>query len=193
MSELTVGQLRGLPINNNVITVPAGHQLYAPGSVVQVRTIRTDSRTTFSMSNSGDGIAITPLSLQITPKFSNSLLVITWMMNCETNNDVVFVVHKNGSLITTAGETGFNSEAGNQRWSGVTSASYDQNDSSTPSNYYIQYFCSAGSVSSQTFTPAARSSGGSSSVFYLNRTFVALGETSYENMISTGTVMEIAQ
>jgi hypothetical protein len=192
MSELTVGQLRGLPVNNNVITVPSGHQLYAPGSVVQVRTVRTDSRTTFSISTAGNGNAITPLNLQITPKFSNSLLVMTWMVNGESNHDTVFTIHRNGSLITTTGETGFNSEAGNNRWSGVASASYDQNDSSTPSNYYIQYVCSAASVSSQTFAPAVRSSG-SDSTFYLNRTFAFLGEVNYENMISTGTVMEIAQ
>jgi hypothetical protein len=193
MSELTVGQLRGLPVNNNVVTVPSGHTLYAPGHVVQVKTVRSDSRSTFSMNNSGNGVALSPLNLEITPKFSNSLLLITWMVNAESNNDGVFVLHKNGSLITTSGETGYNAEAGNNRWSGVASMSYDENDSSTPSNYYLQYFCLANSTSSQTFAPAVRSSSATNQVFYLNRPKDAIGESSYENMISTGTVMEIAQ
>jgi hypothetical protein len=105
----------------------------------------------------------------------------------------VFVIHKNGSIITTSGETGFNSETGNNRWSGVVSLDYDANDASTPSNYYIQYSCLAGSTTSQTFTPAVRSSATSNTTFFLNRPISALGENAYENMISTGMVMEIAQ
>lgn len=36
MSELSVGQLKGLPANNNTISVPSGHVLNAPGHVTQV-------------------------------------------------------------------------------------------------------------------------------------------------------------
>lgn len=37
MSELSVGQLKGLTVNNNTITVPSGHKLYAPGHIVQAQ------------------------------------------------------------------------------------------------------------------------------------------------------------
>lgn len=36
MSELAVGQLKGLTVNNNTISVPSGHVLNAPGHVTQV-------------------------------------------------------------------------------------------------------------------------------------------------------------
>lgn len=40
MSELSVGQLKGLTANSNLITVPSGHKLVAPGHVVQVQEYR---------------------------------------------------------------------------------------------------------------------------------------------------------
>jgi hypothetical protein len=193
MSELSVGQLKGLLANNNVITVPSGHTLYAPGSVVQVQTVRSDAKVTFSSNNSGNGTTITPLNLSITPKFANSKLIMQWMMNGEQHQDNVFLIHKDGALITTAGETGYNSEAGNARWSGIASGFYDQNESSTPSNWFIQYSCISGTTVSQTFAPATRSSGGSNFTFYLNRTFGSFGGDGHENMVSTGTIWEIAQ
>lgn len=36
MSELSVGQLKGLTVNNNTISVPTGHILNAPGHITQV-------------------------------------------------------------------------------------------------------------------------------------------------------------
>jgi hypothetical protein len=73
MSELSVGQLRGLTVNSNVITVPSGHTLKAPGSVVQtVHTTYTDKFSTTSATPSN----VTGFSASITPKFSNSLILI---------------------------------------------------------------------------------------------------------------------
>jgi len=193
MSELTVGSISGLPANNNVITLASGSQIVQPGSVLQVKTVRSDSRTTISSNNSGNGTTITQLNLTITPKFSNSLLVMQWMINGEHHQDNVFLIHKNGSLITTAGEAGYNEESGNSRWSGFASAFYDQNESSTPSNWFIQYSCIAGATTSTTFAPATRGSSGSSYTFYLNRTFGNTGSDAQETMVSTGTIWEIAQ
>jgi hypothetical protein len=193
MSELSVGQLRGLTVNNNVITVPSGHTLYAPGSVVQVQTVRSDARVTISSPNSGDGITITQLNLSITPRFPNSKLIMQWMINGEQHQDNVFLIHRNGSLITTAGATGYNSEAGNVRWSGIASGAYDQNESSTPSNFFIQYEIPSGSTSTQVFAPATKASSTSSFTFYLNRTFSFAGQDAYESLVSTGIIWEIAQ
>jgi hypothetical protein len=167
--------------------------IYTPGSVVQVQTVRTDSRATISSNNSGNGTTITQLNLSITPKFSNSLLVMQWAINFEAHHDNIFLIHKNGALITTTGETGYNSEAGNARWSGFGSSSYDQNESSTPENILLQYFCVSGSTSSATFAPATRSSTGTNYTFYLNRTVGSLGADGNENMVSTGIIWEIAQ
>jgi hypothetical protein len=193
MSELSVGQLKGLLANNNVITVPSGHTIYAPGSVVQVQTVRSDSRTTISSPASGNGTTITQLNLSITPKFANSRLIMQWMINGEMQYNNVFVIHKNGSLITTTGETGYNAESGNVRWSGFVSANYDQDVASTPDNWSIQYSCISGSTSAQTFSPAVKASGADAYTFFLNRTASSAGADGYENMVSTGTIWEVAQ
>jgi hypothetical protein len=193
MSELSVGQLKGLLANDNVITVPSGHTIYAPGSVVQVQTVRSDSRTTISSPVSGNGTTITQLNLAITPKFANSKLIMQWMINGEMNENNVILVHRDGSLITTAGETAYNSEAGNSRWSGVASSIYDADVASTIENYFIQYFCTAGSTSAQTFAPAVRASGGTAHTFFLNRTANGSLADNQESTISTGIVWEIAQ
>ena len=193
MSELSVGQLKGLTVNSNTITIPAGHKLYAPGSVVQVQKVRTEARTTYAAPNSGNGTTVTDLNLTITPKFSNSLLIIQWMFNGELHHDSVILIHKNGSLITTAGETGYNATAGNSRWSGFSFAPYETDQDSTPQNMFIQYFSTAGSTSSMTFAPAVRSSVGTAYTFFLNRTAGSAGADAYEVSVSTGTIWEIAQ
>ena len=139
MSSLTTGSLRGLPVNNNIITIPSGHTLYAPGMIAQVQYVRSDSRTTYNSAASGDGTTITALNLNISPKFANSLLLMQWMINYEANHDNTFVIHRNGTLITSpVGYTGYNSEAGNVNFSGIATSAYDQNVDSTPQNIFIQ-------------------------------------------------------
>jgi hypothetical protein len=71
MSELTVGQLRGLTVNNNVVTVPSGHTLHAPGHVLQVvqnriTVIKTTTSQTETIGN----------EVTITPKFVNSRILV---------------------------------------------------------------------------------------------------------------------
>lgn len=193
MSELSVGQLKGLEVNSNTITIPTGHKLYYPGSVVQVKTVRTESRNTYASNNSGNGTTVTDLNLTITPRFSNSLLIMQWMINGEFHHDNVFLVHKNGSLITTAGETGYNSAVGNSRWSGFMPSSYDPDQNSTSYNSFMQYFCNAGSTAEATFAPAVRSGGTGNFTFYLNRTQGSAGQDDYEVSVSTGVIWEIAQ
>jgi hypothetical protein len=72
MSELTVGQLRGLTINNNIVTVPSGHKLYAPGHVLQVVTATTATPVS---TTSGTFISA-GLSASITPTFASSRIVV---------------------------------------------------------------------------------------------------------------------
>ena len=193
MSELSVGQLKGLLANNNVITVPSGHTLYAPGSVVQVQTVRSDERTAISSAVSGNGTTITQLNLSITPKFANSKLIMQWMINGEMQENNVLLIHRNGSLITTTGETGYNSVAGNSRWSGVMSAIYDTDVASTIENHSMHYFCISGSTSTQVFAPAVRASGGTAFTFFINRTSAGTLTDNQESTISTGIIWEIAQ
>jgi hypothetical protein len=73
MSELSVGQLKGLPINNNVVTVPAGQTLYAPGHVIQ--TVSANYAT--GVSTTSMSFISTGLSASITPKFATSKILVT--------------------------------------------------------------------------------------------------------------------
>jgi hypothetical protein len=74
MSELSVGQFKGLPVNNNVITVPSGETLYAPGHVIQVQSVtKTDTSNTTSTSF----FDVSGLSVSITPKSASSKILVT--------------------------------------------------------------------------------------------------------------------
>jgi hypothetical protein len=166
---------------------------YPPDSVVQVKYIRTDLRTTYSSGTSGNGTTVAALNLTIVPKYANSLLLMQWMINGELHQDNVFLIHKDGALVTTATYEGYNNVLGNIRSSGVMSAFYDQNEDSTPSNWFLQYLIPASSVASAVYAPAVRSSSGSSFTFALNRTISGSTGDSHESHISTGTIWEIAQ
>lgn len=98
MSELSVGKLKGLAVNNNVITVPSGHTLYAPGHVLQaVQATKTGTFTTTSTSF----IAISGLSLSITPKSASSQILLTFSSTAghNGNNLNFFTFFRNGSNV----------------------------------------------------------------------------------------------
>lgn len=202
MSRLSVGQLRGLPANSNVIEIPSGHTLdvqgtltyrSVPNQVRQVIYVRTDTRTTYAANNSENGTTISDLSISVTPQFANSLLIIQWMINGEVHQDSTILIHKNNSLITESGVEGYNQSLGNIRSSGYTSGAFDNDTSSTPSNYFVQYSIVAGSTSSMSFAPAVRSSGASNYTFALNRTVSGATTDNQESMVSSGVLWEIAQ
>lgn len=164
-----------------------------PDSIVQVKYFRTDTQTTYASNTSGDGTTVTALNLTVTPKYSSSLLLAQWMINGEFHQDNVFLIHRDGSLVTTSSYQGYNNVTGNSRWSGMMTAFYDQNEDSTPSNWFLQYLVPAGSTTTTVLAPAVRGSGATAYTFALNRTINAASQDNYERMVSTGTVWEIAQ
>jgi hypothetical protein len=193
MSNLVATTLAGQLSGDNLIRVAAGSVLRYPGSILQTVYARTDNRVAYASPISGNGTTITDLNLTITPKFANSIMLITWMINGEVGENNVFVIHQDGALITTAGYEGYNDIAGNVRWSGFISFKYDADVSSTPSNLNIQYYIPAGSTLSRTYAPAIRSSNSTAQTFNLNRATAGVGQDTWENAISTGVIMEIAQ
>lgn len=133
MSELSVGQLKGLLVNNNVITVPSGHTLYAPGSVIQVINVDNVARTSqgFSASTILD---ISGMQATITPKSASSKIIIQarWFgefSNVNNQYNSMFGISRNGIQI------GRQPDPGATLINGITAPtiSYDQPDSnSTP-------------------------------------------------------------
>ena len=160
------------------------------GSVIQTVITRMDTRTTYASSNTGNGNAITGLNLTITPRFSNSRVICEWTINGELHQDNLFLIHKDGSLVSD----GYNTVLGNVRWSGMMSGFYDQNEDSTSSNWKLTYVDnSLVSTNARTYAPAVRSSSGSNYTLAVNRTLNGSTQDYYESMVSYGIAMEIAQ
>lgn len=190
MSTLLVSNIVPQLATNNVLNVLP--RLRYPGTILQTVTSRVDTRSTYSSPTTGNGTTITDLNLTIAPIFSNSTLIIQWMINGELHQDNVFLIHQNGSLITTSGSEGYNANAGNNKWSGYCSAFYDRNEDTTPSNWNIFYTCPANSTSSRTYAPAVRGSGATAYTFCLNRCINASASENIESMVSIGIIHEVA-
>lgn len=200
MSTLRVGNLQNssgtgtisVPTGNRISGVDVGSISY-PGSFLQAKYVRTDVRAAYTSNPSGNGNTITDLNMQITPRSSTSLLIMQWMINGELHENNVFMLHKDGSLIATAGYAGYNLSVGNIRASGMMGGFYDQNEDSTPSNWYLQYAIISGSTNSMTFAPAIRSSSAGTYTLALNRTLNGSTGDSQESSVSSGMIMEVAQ
>lgn len=193
MSNISVGSISGLATNSNTITIPTGHKIYAPGSVVQVQTKRLDSPITYSVTGNTTSVEITDLRVSITPKFSTSLLFFNFQVHGELSgtHELMFTVHKNGT-VPTGTYSGQNSYQGTQTWSGIAMAlPYESDYSSTPFTQSFQYHDVPGVTSTLTYAPGLR--GNSAQTYYLNRTVGSAGTTSYETGVSFATVWEIAQ
>lgn len=168
-------------------------KVYRPGTIAQVVTKRSDAQTLYSSPISGNGTTITDLSITITPKFGNSLLVCKWMINGESHHDNVILIHKDGLLSITQNEEGYNNTAGNSRWSGILAARYDMDNNTTPTNMFLQYMATVKNTNAITFSPAVRATAGTAYTFALNRTLESTGADYREAMVSTGTIWEIIQ
>ena len=81
MSELSVGQLKGLTVNNNTITIPSGHKLVQSGMTVQtVQRLSSNYGTvsTAAYNNSSSNLVQIPDHyIDITTKYANSRIKVT--------------------------------------------------------------------------------------------------------------------
>jgi hypothetical protein len=113
------------------------------------------------------------------------------MVNGETNQDDVFRIFRN----SVEAPGGRNTTQPSSFWSGYVTAPYDNNDSSTPSNYNIIYIDTPGTTSQQQYGLGISCTNGSSNTFYLNGTVSGgtTGSQSYEVMVSSVIAWEIAQ
>jgi hypothetical protein len=167
------------------------------GSIIQTVFSRSDDRINYTSNPAGNGNTITPLGITITPRSIGSRIICQWMINGELHEDNVFLMHRNGVLITTGNpdELGYNRLSGNVRWSGIASAFYDVNQDSTPSNWILMYSQISESLIPRTYCPAVRSSSGGTYTFSLNKciNYTESGQDNVEIMVSTGIAYEIAE
>ena len=181
---VTINNLQ--PQSGTEIVFNAAHQMQHQGKVVQTQTVTTHVRTTYSANNSGNGNVITQLNLSITPYRADSLIWLRWTVAYEMHQDTVFLVQRDSSLI------GYNTDLGNNRWSGILCPQYDNDYSSTPQVSTINWFDPAGSTAARTYQLAVRSSGGGNYTFALNRTLGSTGSDGNEIGVSHGIAREIS-
>lgn len=93
MSELSLGQIKGLPVNNNVVTVPSGNTLYAPGHVIQV----INNNLTTSFYSAGTTLISTGLAATITPKSASSkvLIIVHQTADMASGRDIYTTLYRN--------------------------------------------------------------------------------------------------
>ena len=177
-------------IKTNTIQTLAGRNILTnTGPVIQVQTVMTDRKNSIASPNSGNGTPLRDLTVGITPTASSSRLIVEFMICGELHQDNVWLIHRNGGLVTTSGEQGRNS-TNNNRWMGYAAAWYDRNENSTPSTWYLLYHCIANTTSYTYFNPACRSSSGGNYNFYQNRTQGSWGQDNHETTICSATIWE---
>ena len=194
MSRVCLDTLKGLPSNNNFITLLNDTKLKIPETLVQTVVKRVDTKVKLNVPLGATPTLLSALDITITPKFADSLLLFQYMINYECTENIVFLMCKDGALITTPKYESYNRNSGNVVWSGLMSARYDRNIDTTPENLYLQYSTIAETTDVRTYNLGLRSNytdGGY--MFALNSNFVFTETSAVETNISVITVMEIAQ
>jgi len=178
--------LRNLePRSGNEIVFNAAHQMQHQGKVVQTITTTTHTRTTYTASGSGNGTQITQLNLTITPYRADSTIWLRWTVAYEAHHEVIFLVQRDSTLI------GYNTDLGNNRWSGIVTAQYDNDYSTTPQVSTINWFDPAGTTAARTYQLCVRSASSTSYTFGLNRSLASAGADGQEVGVSHGIAREI--
>jgi hypothetical protein len=193
MSELTVGQLKGLAVNNNIISVPAGHTLYAPGSIIQVVAVDSLARSSQGVT-SGTILNISGVSATITPKSANSKIMVQarWFGEFNGNGiawDSMFGISRNGTQVGRQTE-GVSSTFAN----GINTASisYHADDASSTAETMSLFFTDSPGTTSPLTYNLTLSSTANGTVFN-NRTVGWANQGGHEVGTSGIILMEIAQ
>jgi hypothetical protein len=170
----------------NVIAQPVhiAAPLYAPGVPVQFVSAQVHDKVAYS---TAETTHISPLDISITPHFSNSKIYLMWRIEHEVHHDANFRIYRDGTLI------GYNTVSGDVQWSGVTTATYDQNTDSTPEQSIITWIDEPNTTSTVTYKVYMKRSGTANWAFYLNRPAQSAGSSAQETGVSQKTAMEIAQ
>lgn len=189
MSELAVGQLKGLLVNSNVVRVPSGHTFYAPGHIVQVVQAVKSNTASYSMASSSGAPTTSNtysvMSAQITPKYSNSKILVTGNIRYAAYGSTPSLVLFRGTNAVGVGDAG----SGQRQTTTGTGLQVDANQLSGSGDF--SYLDSPSTIALTTYEVRIWSDNGN--VAYINRTTNDTAGTTGVRAISTLTLMEVAQ
>jgi hypothetical protein len=160
-------------------------------AVVQVETIQTRATTSYTCnySTQGDGIEITELTMTITPRKAGNKMILEWVVADDSGNtsNLGYVVSRNDTLLTDS------TDSSNNRWAVTSTAAYDANDNSTPTNTTIRIIDEDTLAVSSEYKLLVRATASVTATFKLNRSWdgAAAGQDSYEQCLSSGIATEI--
>ena len=190
---------------------------YEPGEIVQVKFKRIDEITSIGTSASDADMvasdhtdfgrlrAALPLHIDITPKFSNSLIKLTARIYGEsTNHNSGWLIGEYNSteklyqVIRRTGFEGYNNARSIDQQSTYISDLYDGDNNSTPRHSNFAYYDKPGTTSQKVYCIILTSTTDNTNyTFRLNRTANTSGGSvqgnAYEIGVSTLEIMEIKQ
>jgi hypothetical protein len=199
ITNLASGNLSGstlgnAQINSNAIT---NTKLNFSGAVLQTRVIRYDARPSYSGPTNGTtgGTRIPQLRLDITPLYSNSLIICEWWIHGEANNhDSGWFVSTNSGNLVGGTYAQFNQNVGQNSHSYLLGDTfYDQDTGSTPTCSLLTYYDVPGNTSARFYEPVYGSNDGGTRTFFINRIVGSSGQVNHENGVSFGRITEIRQ
>jgi hypothetical protein len=180
---------------NTGITTPsvsATQFVTAPsGVVLQTVYKRVDTKLAVSYATAGlTGSFITDLNTSITPKFSDSKVLVNFSLTYEVNHDTVFRLFRTTSGVGTV-EIGRNTTDANY-WSGIWVPGYDADSSTTPTTNSFIYIDTAATTGQITYQLMIQSAGAAANSFFLNRSISSTGGVSNEVGISQIILQELS-
>jgi hypothetical protein len=182
MSSLEIDSMAAA--SGTQITIPNTAGIAMKDSISQAVWVRSDETQTYTSTPTHNGISIDSLGIGISPHSPNSNILLTWMLNFESNENVGWIVQNNHVIQ----DLGFSW----QSWFVIATNNYDFDNNSTPYNICLRALVPAISTDWRIYTPAVRSTNDSTNyTVALNRTLGSTGAASYEQMICTGLALEM--
>jgi hypothetical protein len=171
----------GLPAG--VITRPL---IGYPGAVLQTISVQTRTQASYSAPITGNGTAIALMNLTITPQKAGNIIILRWMLGTEASfYNIVYTVTRNNVLLPDA------TNATNNRWAGIGTNMYDENNNSTPVLDTIQFIDNDSLAVESTYRIHIRSSDSAARTYFLNRPDGSAGADNFETSVSSGVATEI--
>jgi hypothetical protein len=168
----------------NTRVAVADPSLMSAGAVIQTVTKRIDTYSAWT-APVGTNTIVTDFDMIITPKYSTSRVLITYMISFEMHQDTVFRLGRNNVEIVRN-----NTDA--NRWSGWVNPGYDQDTASTPRTNYYVWIDSPATTAAVTYNLMVSSSDGNARTLFVNRNANGNGSDANEIGISYVMLQEIA-